>query len=118
MKSTMRNLLVLAVMIIVLRDHAKADFRTGNQLLDDCYPERGPFCIGYIVAIFDALRQQSKDGKLIGWRACDIPGSVTGGQVADIVTKALREHPETRHLAAPSLVAEALAQAFPCRPAP
>jgi hypothetical protein len=41
--------------------------------------------------------------------------NVTLKQMFDVVTRYLAAYPETRHLAAASLVAHALAEAFPCK---
>jgi hypothetical protein len=51
---------------------------------------------------------------IAGWTAC-IPEGVAKRQIVDVVTKHLRERPQDRHLTAVSIVAEALAEAFPCR---
>ena len=43
-----------------------------------------------------------------------IPNRVTDRQTTDVVVRYLKEHPEQRHYAAANLVAETLAEAFPC----
>jgi Rap1a immunity proteins len=73
--------------------------------------------IGYVEGIADAMAAiQAHDGSPQGSRAC-IPDPVLSTQVRDIVTRFLREHSELRHFSAGSLVAHALAEAFPCPPA-
>lgn len=45
---------------------------------------------------------------------CTGPGSIKGGQLADVVRKYLWEHPELRNRGATWLVRNALSRAFPC----
>jgi hypothetical protein len=58
---------------------------------------------------------QKGGGSLDGWMAC-VPDGVTGSQVNDVAMKYLAEHPQQRHFSAPSLIAKALSEAFPCPP--
>jgi hypothetical protein len=64
-----------------------------------------------VTAIADVMKHQT----VLDWRACG-PPTVTSRQTVDVVETYLRAHPEIRDLAASSLVAEALAKAFPCPP--
>jgi hypothetical protein len=91
---------------------ARADFRDGNQLYAECPPESGYrlFCQGYIAAITDAARH----APVAGHKVCG-SADVTLGQMVDVVRRYLEAHPELRHFPAEDLVAEALAEAFPCR---
>ena len=50
---------------------------------------------------------------ITGWRACYTEG-VSYEQFAAVVKRWLEDHPGAWHMKAPSLVAEALAEAFPC----
>jgi len=95
-------------------------FINGNELHEYCNSPRGTerygLCVGYIVGVSDALASGTTNLPVLifGWRAC-IPKNVTIGQVTDVVTKWLREHPQDRHYLATGIVAEALAKAFPCK---
>ena len=125
MMMTSRFPALAAMAITLLAGAAKADEKTdrafldGNALLTRC-TDAGPVeveCIGYVEGIADAMAAiQAHDGSLQGSRAC-IPDTVLSTQVRDIVTRFLREHPELRHVSAASVVAHALAEAFPCPPA-
>jgi hypothetical protein len=53
-------------------------------------------------------------GPLFGFKAC-LPVNSSLEQSRDVVVRFLRAHPELRHLVAVSLVARALAEAFPCK---
>ena len=88
-------------------------FYTGNMLLEGCQADdigHRNACVGYVMAVTDVV---DAIGSLHGWRAC-IPHSVTGNQVTDIALAYIEDAPEERHLVAHSLIARALADAFPC----
>jgi hypothetical protein len=90
---------------------ARADFRDGNGLYADCSKESSrALCDAYIAAIADAA---SKEGGVVSFKICP-SGDVLIAQMEDVVKQYLAEHPEQRHLSAASLVAFALARAFPC----
>jgi hypothetical protein len=100
-----------AVLVVALMGGARADFMTGNQLWEKCQASPPIICAGYVSAVADIMGHHT----VFNRRACFAP-EVTNGQVADVVKKWLREHPESRHYVASSLAAEALAEAFPCKP--
>jgi hypothetical protein len=116
----MRNMVTAATLILALAaaGTAKGDdggalvmsFFTGNSILALCQGANPEFCMGYVTGIADAL----SNGPVGDWRAC-CPANVANGQVRDIAVRYLVAHPETRHLVAGSLVAHALAEAFPCK---
>jgi len=84
-------------------------FETGNQLLEDCTESH---CLGYIIGVSDTIAfLQSAD--LLRTPYC-LERHITQGQVEDVVTKYLQDHPADRHLAAASLVFHALTDALPC----
>ena len=90
---------------------------TGNDLLERCSasasanPIQWGVCLGYVVAIADALGQ----GRPInGLRACLAP-DVTSGQMMDVVRQWLERNPARRHINGAALVVTALQQAFPCK---
>lgn len=104
-----------AVITAASSGNALAGFMTGNEVLEDCRNKEDSYfnsgyCTGYISGVYDVL---SAGDSVIGWRSCP-PLGVTVGQVTDVVKAWLEARPEKRHLAASSLVANALAEAFPC----
>jgi hypothetical protein len=91
-------------------------FQTGNELLRLCQADSYSqgICLGFVMGVADAMEAaQSTRGTVAGWRACRVT-QVTGGQAEDVVLRFLTRHPEQRHLTNSSLVAQALAEAFPC----
>jgi hypothetical protein len=102
---------VMAVMAVSAE--AKADrFVSGNRLYELCRPNSSSstFCSDYVLSVADALMV----GRVGRWTAC-IPNGATDNQVVDAVTRFLEAHPAKRQDAASELVAEALAEAFPCK---
>jgi hypothetical protein len=65
------------------------------------------------MAIADAARAPNAVGAA-GFTVCGLE-DVTVKQLLDATTRYLSAHSEERHLSAFSLVAKALAEAFPCR---
>jgi hypothetical protein len=111
----MRKVLLAALMAAMMSvtAGARADFQDGNSLYAQCtsalkYDDA--YCLGYIAGITDVMSHDPVAGRT----ACE-PEHATAGQVQDIVRLYLTKHPEQRHYAAESLVAHALAAAFPCR---
>ena len=84
-------------------------FVNGNQLFSKCDDDgdtpNGIGCLHYIAGVADTL--------LMHKEIC-APNGVTVRQLADIVTKYLRDNPEVRHFTAASDTTVALARAFPC----
>ena len=105
----------LAVMLL-LSAQSQAAFYSGSDLLQRCESDSdAPYntCAGYIMGIVDY------QDTLLGWSYLDepkfcVPLSATGTQLVKVVTKRLNEHPEHLDFSAPSLVANALNDAFPC----
>lgn len=92
-----------------------ADFLSGNKLLEFCEsdtPAEFGQCLGYIASASDTHATWVDWGDMT--RQMCIPPHATGGQLYQVVLKFLKEHPETLHLAAGSLVLIALGEAFPC----
>lgn len=83
-------------------------FYTGNELYDKCQRQIA-FCQGYIAGVADVLSAQN------GNSIC-IPKGVVLGQLTDVVTYWLRDHPEKRQYTANSQVYLALDKAFHCPP--
>jgi hypothetical protein len=94
---------------------ARADATTGNDLWSKCTSKDGVFdraiCDGYVAAISEAM---GPPNGVYDFRAC-FPERSTRGQLVDVVKQYLDRHPEQRHLPAVTLVANALATAFPCK---
>lgn len=92
-------------------DAAQAGFWDGNRLFYFCNRAAGvEACTAYIMGVADAMAI----GPVVSHRAC-FPNGVTAGQVKDVVLNYLRAQPQRRHNVGVQLVAEALAEAFPCR---
>jgi len=90
---------------------AATSWENGNKLKEECNSEsmlEKGICIGFAIAVAGIVANEP----VYGWRAC-IPGGVTVGQLTDIITKRLNDHPENLHLTATSLAVEAFAIAFP-----
>jgi len=121
---------IVVLAIVLTSGNARAGFLTGNRLLDICNAQPPDFvspgvCLGYIEGIIDSAavtdksgREQFRAGSMAesfqGYRWCQ-PANSEMGQAVDVVQKWLKEHPEKRHFSTPSLVAQALADAFPCK---
>ena len=108
------NIVLISASISVISSGSIAsDFVIGNNLYSWCTAspaDMTSFCIAYIIGISDVLSQNTVNN----YRAC-IPLTVNGQQERDIVVNHLHDHPETRHYGAAGLVAQALAEQFPCR---
>lgn len=116
----MNRFLLAVVPTVALTSPASADFLSGNDLYSKCTTSimNDVQCMGYVEGVSDAVAlETSIGGDLFGWTAC-IPAEATASQVRDVVVKYLKSHPELRHLGAPSLVASAIGEAFPCRQRP
>jgi hypothetical protein len=108
--------LALAVLVASLPlSAARGEFQSGNNLWQLCNNKTTDFgCIMYIEGVADVLIPiWGKGGDFAGWRGC-LTKDVIGSQAHDVVIKFMREHPERRHFTASSVVAQALAEAFPC----
>ena len=102
---------VVVAVVVAANAGARAEFMEGNDLYDACTsPDSKLVCLGYVMAIADAVQAPAAVK-----RSPMCPGSeVMAEQVVDVVTRYLAAHPEKRHLSAPLLVANALAEAYPC----
>jgi hypothetical protein len=110
--------LVTAFLNVAVGTPAHAAFETGNQLFEVCQPSADYFsqgaCTGFVMAVSDAMEAaQAFNGTVARWRAC-VPVGITAGQAKDVTVRYLTRYPERRHLVAATLVAAALAEAFPC----
>ena len=114
----MKRALLLIGMLLAFEVHAQATYHYGNELNQWCRdfeqrsnPVTGNACVIYVSAVADVMAFDSVDG----FRACIPVKSVTNFQVASATAKFLREHPEKLYASANTVVAAALAQAFPCK---
>jgi len=104
---------VVLMAVMAAGAEARADRAIdGNRLYDLCRPNSrsSTFCGDYVLSIADALML----GRVGRWTAC-LPIGVTDDQVIDVAERFLEAHPARRGSAASELVAEALAEAYPCR---
>jgi hypothetical protein len=92
----------------------------GNELYKDCTASTNTsfgFCYGYVAAIADAARGNvtlnGVSGGVYGVKHC-LAKEITMKEAVDIVLRWLAQNPETRHSGASTIVATALAEAFPC----
>jgi hypothetical protein len=105
-----------AVALACLPTAARADV-DGNELSHLCTSKgarANGLCYGYVTAIAEVARG---DDGLYGHHAC-LPEHTTRRQAVEVVKRYLDQHPEQRHYGASGLVAEALAEAFPCKQQP
>ena len=87
-------------------------FMTGNTIMPDCQAQPAPTgaCVAYVVGVIDGMWWGEPNMNCI-------PDGVTTGQLAQVVAKFLRDHPERLQLNAPVLIADAIGGAWPCPPA-
>ena len=101
-------------------DLAQAGFESGNQLFDSCtakegstlYFQRQARCNAYIIGVYETtifFAQYNDVGKMI----C-VPDGVTAGQLVDVVTNYMSQHPENRHYVASNIVLISLGVTFRC----
>ena len=92
-------------------------FFDGTRLFDLCErPVSQRVCTAYILGVADAasLARADTAGAMLGaYRWCS-PSSVLSGQLVAVVTQYLQRNPQDWHLAASSLIADALQNAWPC----
>ena len=100
--------LVSILLAAMLATSAHADFKSGNEILDninsDNYYSKGN-AMGYIMGVVDAYS---------GIYICP-PATITGGQIQDIVKSYLVQTPSVRHQGASGLVYTAMVEFFPCK---
>ena len=99
----------LVVALPVWAGEKSAAFFSGEALFEKCDLSE-EYCIGYVTAIADVME---KVKPLYGETAC-FPEGTTPGAQTDTIKAWLAENPKLRYLSATSLIAKALAKAFPC----
>jgi hypothetical protein len=119
-----RLLLLLHVIALFLvadttRTVAEADpfWLNGNDLWEKCRSNPyGDFCVSYIMGVADQMIvSNARKNGVVGFHAC-FRTTTTRGQIADVVTQWLQNHPAVREAIAADLVGAALEEAFPCTP--
>jgi hypothetical protein len=98
--------------VVAVSAGARADRAVdGDRLYELCKPNSrsSTLCGDYVLSVADELML----GRVGRWTAC-VPVGVTDDQVIDVAARFLETHPAKRGSAAFELVAEALAEAYPC----
>lgn len=91
---------------------ALASFIDAKMLSDACEDEASKsLCLGFVAGVADSFDCADTN---FGYTWDRDQYNVTVGQLKKVSEKYLRDHPESLHLAAASLVARALSEAFPC----
>lgn len=88
-------------------------YMSGNKLLDVCTkdtPAHVALCLGYINGVVDIMSSNPVNE----FRACLPRKNAPLTQMVSVAKKWLEAHPEALHYPAPGLVANAMAEAFPC----
>jgi hypothetical protein len=128
-----RAILVAVALCCVGGVTAKADpvgpyfsITDGNKLFSACegYGTQGTLspdeirrfasCEAYVVGVADSLAMFKANLSTLGDVKYCPPEGADSHQLTSVAINYLRDHPEKRHLAAASLVANALAKGFPC----
>ena len=99
------------LMMLAASGQTYESFMSGNALLSLCETNKTA-CTTYIGGVADFLNLMESRGKL-PQEAC-VPPEADLSQETDVVIKALRDKPASRHEGAAGLVAVAIADAFPC----
>lgn len=97
---------------------ARAEFINGNQLYEWCsaeerdanYYQKNASCRAYVIGALDDFLLEMEIAK----KPECIPSNATRGQMADVVTKLLRDEPTIRNLSGPLIVRMAVVKGFGC----
>lgn len=124
----MRISLALTVVLVVFAQNASAS-PNGSELLRACNASNKQedgikvsdeeaanalWCIGYVAGYLDGF-QISSFTKAGGKALCLPNEGITNDQAIRVITKSLKDHPETLHESGRSAIFAALASAFPCQ---
>ena len=115
-------------LVMSLSAAARGEFYDGNRLYAACSEDTSfnqGLCLGIVLGVVNTMSERREELRRRGLRrfysmALGFPPSclakeVVASQIKDVVVQFLTAHPAMRHLSAPSLVANALGRAFPCR---
>jgi len=106
MKKTILIVFIFGACILTTTGDQTLSFQNGNKIYARLLGEFGTewtYAVGYIMGVHDTLNGEYFSS----------PKEVTQDQILSIVEKYLEDHPEKRHYAAPSLIGQALQEAFP-----
>ncbi len=99
--------------------YAFEDANTGNGFLRQCSdltPQTDSlrlwYCAGYVSGLIDGMAVVKA---AVEYRGYCLPTKVETGQLADVLVKYIREHPEIAHAPTSVLLLKALIHAYPCR---
>ena len=118
----MKKFLLIALLCVSGNAGAEkfAAFGDGNKLLEWCnagaHSEARNWCLGYIASVRDT-HNSMEDRGWISKQMC-VPVEAAAGQLVRVVLNYLEGWPAELHIAASSLVLNALGQAFPCTERP
>src|SRR5262245_20197244 len=107
---------------------ARGEFYDGNRLYAACSDETSfnqGLCLGVVVGVVNTMSARREElrrrglrrfySMALGFPPSCLPKEVVASQLKDVVVQYLTAHRAKRHLSAPSLIADALAGAFPCQ---
>ena len=114
------SFVTIFVLVAPLAAHCSGSFLTGTNLQSEClvtkaeitYFQANASCLSYIEGVADSTA--CDNGGVVAGYSWKPEQNITAGQLQKVVVNWLNNHPEKLHLAAQSLVAYALAEAFPC----
>lgn len=124
----MRVSLALTVVMLVFAQNTSAS-PDGSELLRACNASNKQedgikvseeeaayalWCIGYVAGFLDGF-QISSYTKAGGKTLCLPNKGITNDQAIRVITKSLKDHPETLHKSGRSAIFTVLASAFPCK---
>lgn len=87
---------------------AHAEWMSGNELHDMCSASSAvdrALCLTYVMGVLDGVQYLESPPRT--------PKGATGGQVRDVVTKYMVDHPESRDLPARTIVRSSVIDAWP-----
>ncbi|MET3498144.1 Rap1a/Tai family immunity protein [Variovorax boronicumulans] len=113
-----KHLSLPALLLCCASMYAAAAFMDGNKLLTgfEGHPLDVAASRAYVMGVVDSAESlKALPGSNGMFYACfDVPNRATAGQLGDVVKVWLQQNPQHRHFNGPSLVANALATAYPC----
>ena len=113
-----KKLSLPALLLCCAPMQAAASFMDGNKLLAgfEGYPLDVAASRAYVMGVIDSAESlKALPGSNGVFYACfNVPNGATAGQLGDVVKAWLQKNPQHRHFNGPSLVANALAAAYPC----
>jgi hypothetical protein len=103
----------VCMLLMMTKAAAGGSFENGNKLYELCSDSTNPLhfgqCVGYIEGAYDAVNAFDTAPGMC------VPPSASIRQIVEITVDYLRANLNQRQYSAPSLVVDALGEAFPCR---